>query len=129
MLCPKSYGSLDTFQFLRITKASAGKASAILFYENKQATQLTTDIFILGTDVESELGILVVHLHELLGSSGRNLIKSNQFQGSVCLVRTKWEAFCFCGTQALSAHSVIQTFSAHLQILLDLLQMYEACWK
>lgn len=67
------------------------------------------------------LGGLFLHLHKLLGSAGKNLIKSNQFQGSACLVRTKWEAFCFCGTQALSAHSVPHTSSAHLQILLDLL--------
>lgn len=73
-----------------------------------------------------ELGCLILHLHELLGLAGKNLIKSNQCHGSACLVRTEWEDFCFCGTQALSAHSVTHTFSAHLQIL-DLLQMYEAC--
>lgn len=52
MLCPQSCRSLDTFQFLSIKKASAEKASVILLYENKQATQLTTDTLILGTNVK-----------------------------------------------------------------------------
>lgn len=52
MLCPQSCGSLDTFQFLTFKNASAGKASVILLYKNKQATKLTTDTVILGTDVK-----------------------------------------------------------------------------
>lgn len=52
MLCPQSCGSLDTFQFLTIKNASAGKASVILLYKNKQATKLTTDTVILGADMK-----------------------------------------------------------------------------
>lgn len=52
MLCPQSCGSLGSFQFLTIKNASAGKASVILLYKNKQATELTTDTLILGADVK-----------------------------------------------------------------------------